>query len=315
MVNAGRIGFAFVPQTAPQAVDLTARAEKAGVDTVWTIMPAVGLDSMLIHAAAAMATERVKLGTAIVPAFPKHPLALAAQAMAMQQLAPDRLRLGIGTAHAYGMTDVYHFDFRKPLSQLREYLEVLRPFLQQGEVHFRGEFYEVDAQIPNPPGTPVLISALREPAFELAGRMTEGGLAWLCPPEYLRQVALPALQAGADAAGRARPPLIAHMPVVMTADRTVAHETAKRLLAGYAGLPFYARMFADSGHPVDENGRVTDGLLDILLVHGTPDQVAAKLQERLDGGMDEIYPSLLPHANQVAEENALLGVLGELARS
>lgn len=315
MSNRGRIGFAFVPQSTPQAVDLVARAERAGVDTIWTVMPAVGLDTLTVFAAAAMRTERIRLGTAIVPAFTRHPVGMADQVLALESLAPGRLRLGIGTAHARTMEQVFHFDFSKPLSWLREYTEVLQPLLHEGEVHFSGAFYAVDAQIPVKVATPIYHSALRAPAFEQAGEMTAGGLAWLCPPDYLRRVAIPALEAGARKAKRQRPPLIAHMPVVMTADRAAAYAAAKQQLSYYAAAPFYARMFADAGQPLDANGGITDGLLDILLVWGTPDEIARKLQERLDGGMDEIYPAMLPLADKEREEEMLLGVLGELARS
>jgi hypothetical protein len=74
-------------------------------------------------------------------------------------------------------------------------------------------------------------------------------------------------------------------------------------------------MFADAGHPLDGAGRITDGLLDDLLVYGPPDRVAEGLRARLDGGMDEIYPALLPLDDQRAEEDALLAVLGDLARA
>jgi alkanesulfonate monooxygenase SsuD/methylene tetrahydromethanopterin reductase-like flavin-dependent oxidoreductase (luciferase family) len=278
------------------------------------VMPAVGLDTLTIFAAAAVTTERIRLGTAIVPAFTRHPIAMADQVMALESFAPGRLRLGIGTAHARTMEAVFHFDFSRPLSWLREYTEVLLPLLHEGEVHFAGDFYQVDASIPAPTHTPIYHSALRSPAFELAGEMTAGGLAWLCPPEYLRRIALPALQAGADKAGRPRPPLIAHMPVVVTPDRDRAYAVARQQIGYYAAAPFYARMFADAGHPLDAEGRITDGLLDILLVYGTPDEIARKLQERLDGGMDEIYPSMFPLDDQVREEDILLGILGELAR-
>ncbi|MGI9252237.1 MAG: LLM class flavin-dependent oxidoreductase, partial [Thermomicrobiales bacterium] len=312
MSNRGRIGFAFVPQSGPQGVDLIARAERAGVDTAWMVMPAVGLDTLTIFAAAAIRTERIALGTAIVPAFTRHPVCMADQAMALETLAPGRLRLGIGTAHARTMENVFHFDFSRPLSWLREYTEVLLPLLHTGKVSFRGEFYAVDAEISAPTNTPIYHSALRTPAFELAGEMTAGGLAWLCPPDYLRRIALPALQAGADRAGRQRPPLIAHMPIVVTPDRDRAHAVAREQIGYYAAAPFYARMFADAGHPLDSAGRITDGLLDILLVYGTPDAIARKLQERLDGGMDEIYPSMFPLDDKVKEEDTLLGILGEL---
>ncbi len=309
-----RIGFAFVPQTPTQAVDLIGRADRAGVGTVWTVMGAVGLDTLTLFAAAAERTDRITFGTAIVPAFTRHPLGLVTQVVALEGLAPGRLRLGIGTAHARTMVDVFHLDFARPLARLREYVEILRPTLQRGEAHVHGEYYQADVVIPNAPGTPVLVSALRAPAYELAGELTDGAISWLCPPAYLHRVALPALAAGAAEAGRERPPLVAHVPVALSADRAAVYAAAKEQLAGYASAPFYARMFADAGHPLEADGRIADGLLDALLVHGAPDEIARGLRQRLAGGLDEIMVSLLPMANRALEEDALLELLAELGR-
>ncbi|MCC6315969.1 MAG: LLM class flavin-dependent oxidoreductase [Thermomicrobiales bacterium] len=313
MTNVGRVGFAFTPASSAQAVQLIGRAEDAGVESVWMVMSALAIDTLTLYGAAAVRTDRIRLGTSIVPAFTRHPLAMATQAMALEELAPQRLRLGIGSAHARTMEDVYHLDFRYPLTRLREYLEILRPVLQTGEAHFHGEYYSADAKIAHPTGTPVLISALRAPAFELAGELTDGGISWLCPPDYLRRVAKPALARGAERADRLTPPLIAHVPVMVADDRALAYERARELLAYYAAAPFYARMFADAGHPL-HGGAISDGLLDSLLVVGTPDTIEAALQERLDNGMDEIAVSLLPLADQHAEEGALLTLLAELSR-
>jgi len=311
-----RIGFAFVPQTPTQAVDLIARADRAGVQTVWTVMGAVGIDTPTLFAAAAMRTDRVAFGTAIVPAFTRHPLALVTQAVALEGLAPGRLRLGIGTAHARTMVDLFGFDFSRPLAQLREYVEIVRPLLHQGSVDVEGPFYTArNVSLPHAPGTPVLISALRAPAFELAGELTDGAISWLCPPAYLQRVAPPALTAGAERADRQPPPLVAHVPVILSTDRAAAYAAAKQQLASYAAAPFYARMFADAGHPLDAQGRITDGLLDALLLHGTPEEIARGLRQRLAGGLDEVMVSLLPLANRTLEEDALLELLGELGRA
>lgn len=310
-----RIGFAFFPRAPLVAVDTIVRAERAGVATAWMVMPATGIDTITLFAAAAERTERIRFGTAIVPAFTRHPLALAAQAVALEGLAPGRLRLGIGTAHARTMVAIYGFDFSRPLAQLREYLQILRPLLQQGAVDFAGAFYTArNASLPAPPGTPVPISALRAPAFELAGELADGALSWLCPPAYLQRVAPPALAAGAARAGRPAPPLIAHVPVALGADRGAVYAAAKQQLAYYAAAPFYARMFADAGHPLDANGGVTDGLLDELLVSGTAEQVAAGLRARLAAGFDELMVSLLPVGDQTLEEDALFEVLTAVER-
>src|SRR5262245_37286852 len=79
-----RIGVGFRPADARQSLDLIRRAEAAGVETIWTVMNALGRDTPTIFAAAAVQTSRIKLGTAIVPAFTRHPLALATQALTLE---------------------------------------------------------------------------------------------------------------------------------------------------------------------------------------------------------------------------------------
>jgi len=120
-----------------------------------------------------------------VPAFTRHPLSFVTQALALEELAPGRFDLGIGSAHARTMVDVYHVDFDRPLRRLIEYLRIVQPVLKTGSVHFEGEFYRADASFANAPGTPVPIAALRAPAFRVAGRLADGAMNWNCPPTYI----------------------------------------------------------------------------------------------------------------------------------
>lgn len=307
-----RIGFGFVPSDARHALDLIVRAEAAGVDTVWTVMPALGRDTPTLLAAAAMRTERIKLGTAIVPAFTRHPLGLATQTLTLEDLAPGRIRLGVGTSHQRSMIPVYGIPFDRPLARLREYVQVLRPVLHDGAVSFAGEFYQVEAKLPVTPKTPVLISALRENAFELAGELTDGAITWLCPIDYLVNVGKPALQRGAERAGRAAPSLVAHVLVAPRDDRDAVRAAARGMLTYYAGATFYQRMFAAAGFPVGTDNAVSDALIDALVVSGDEQAVIDGLLNRLERGPDELLVSLVPSDDPRADEDALFRALGSL---
>jgi alkanesulfonate monooxygenase SsuD/methylene tetrahydromethanopterin reductase-like flavin-dependent oxidoreductase (luciferase family) len=183
--NRDRVGIAIFPRSADSVVDLCVRAERANVNNAWVVMPAAALDTLNLLGAAAMKTERITLGTSIVPAFTRHPLIFVTQALALEELAPGRFDLGIGSAHARTMVDVYHVDFDRPLRRLIEYLRIVQPVLKTGSVHFEGEFYRADASFANAPGTPVPIAALRAPAFRVAGRLADGAMNWNCPPTYI----------------------------------------------------------------------------------------------------------------------------------
>ena len=93
-----RVGFNVRRGRAGRATELIQKAEAANVETAWMTMGALGSDTLTLYAATAVQTERIKLGTSIVPAFTRHPLAMATQALVLDDLAPGRLQLGIGAS-------------------------------------------------------------------------------------------------------------------------------------------------------------------------------------------------------------------------
>lgn len=307
-----RVGFNVRRGRASRAVELIEQAEAAGVETVWMTQSAVGADVPTIFAAAGARTSRVMLGTGIVPAFTRHPLALAGQALALDDIAPGRLRLGIGTSHGPSFAKPYGATFARPLDQLREYLIVLRSMLRDGHARFQGAFYTVDASWPATPGTPVLVSALRENAWELAGELSDGGISWLCPVDYLLHSAKPALQRGAARAERPAPPLIAHVPVAFGTDRAATRAAAREQIGFYTRLPFYARMFADAGYPLGPQGEYSDALLDHLVMIGDEAALADQMRALLASGIDELLVMLIHGADQPGEEQRLLALIGGL---
>jgi len=301
-----------VPSDARSALATIQRAEAAGVETVWVVMRATGRDTPTLYAAAAMTTRRITLGTAIVPAFTRHPLALVTQYLTLEDLAPGRFRLGIGPSHQRTMIPVYGLEFSHPLSQLREYVQVLRPALQTGSVTFQGEYYRVQADFGTAPKTPVLISTLRAHAFKLAGELTDGAITWLCPVDYILSVGKPALMRGAEKAGRKAPPIVAHVLVSPRTDREAVRRDARTLLTYYGGATFYRRMFADAGFPLNPDNTPTDALIDELVVSGDASAIAGALRARLDRGLDELVVSLVPSDDPARDEAAVLDIIGTL---
>ena len=308
--NRERVGFNVRRGRAGRAIDLIKQADEAGVSTVWMTMGATSSDTPTLFAAAAVQTTQVTFGTGIVPAFSRHPLALASQALVLDDLAPGRLKLGIGTSHRPTIEGMYHLPFEQPLAQLREYVQVLTAILHEGEVSFQGEHYAANARFPGKLDVPVMVSALRENAFEMAGELTDGAISWLCPVHFLKTVAMPAMERGAQRAGRERPPLVAHVSVSLQTDREAVRASARKELGIYAGAPFYQRMFADAGYPIGPNREYSDELLDHLIMIGDEDAIGEQLQALLDDGIDELLVMLIPGKDQMAEEQRLLRILG-----
>lgn len=289
-------------------------ADRAGIATAWSTSGGLSPDPLTVFAAAAGQTERVKLGTSIVPIYPRDPVALASQALVLAALAPGRLRLGIGTSHRASIEGIHGIPMGKPLSHLREYLIALRGMLWDGNVDLDGEFYRIHAALPQgmtPPKIPVPIAALRENAYRLAGELADGAISWVTPVPFLVNRALPALRLGAAGASRPTPPLIGHVPVAVSTDRAAVLAAGRKQLGFYARAPFYQRMFADAGYQVGEDGTDTDVMIEDIVVSGTPDAIRQRLEAIQAKGIDELLISQIVVSDEASERATLLKVLGE----
>jgi alkanesulfonate monooxygenase SsuD/methylene tetrahydromethanopterin reductase-like flavin-dependent oxidoreductase (luciferase family) len=150
------VGFVMGNLNAAAVIEEIVAAEAAGIRQIWKNQ--ADLDTLTIFAAAATKTSAVRLGTAIVQTYPRHPLALAQQVLALNDIAPGRLRLGIGPSHSSNIEDIFGLPQRKPLVHLREYVEVLRAVLWEGKVNHHGEFFNVVVTSPNSARLPILVS-------------------------------------------------------------------------------------------------------------------------------------------------------------
>ncbi len=304
------VGVAIQAFDAHDFVTQVRQAEMSGVPVAWTtIGGASGADPLTVFAAALTATERIRLGTAIVPTWPRHPVVIAQQAQALEQLAPGRLRLGIGPSHEPTMVRNFGVHWEAPLTQLREYLTVIRTLTTAGSVDFEGKHVTARATFRNPRAVELLASALRPRSFETCGELADGAISWMCPASYLVREALPAIERGSDRVGRPAPPLIAHVPVMVSEDREAVRALARRQLGNYGSVPFYLAMFHAAGFP-DAGSGYSDAMLDDLIVSGTEEQVAARFAQMIDDGCGEIlaHPLLDPADREGSIERAFHAV-------
>jgi F420-dependent oxidoreductase-like protein len=307
-----RVGLVIEARDVTTAITRIREAEQAGVQQVWMIQSVGMLDNLTLFAAAAAHTTQIRLGTSIVPIYPRHPLVMAQQAATINALAPGRLRLGVGTSHRHLMENMYGLTMSSPLAYLREYVEVMRQVLWEGRVDKQGTFFKVVASFPRPAQIPLLISALGEKAFGLAGEIADGAISWVCPVPYLLDKALPALRAGAQAQHRPAPPLVAHIPVAMSIDEAAVEGAAMKRISYYTKAPFYAHMFAEAGFPIAADGSSIASLVKALVVAGDQSQVEKRLRELIASGLDELLLMLVPVADEAREREQLLQVIGSL---
>jgi alkanesulfonate monooxygenase SsuD/methylene tetrahydromethanopterin reductase-like flavin-dependent oxidoreductase (luciferase family) len=291
------------------------KAEESGISAAWLITGGTQPDGLTMLSAAASKTQRIMLGTSITPTFPRHPLTLVQQAQVIAELAPGRFRLGIGTGGQSWIESVYRMEYRAPLKQLREHIRITKELLQTGEVDYEGRYFQAHARIPAPIDLPVMASALGPKAFEMCGAEADGAISWVCPRVYLREVALPAINAGAERAGRQAPPLIAHALVCVHESLPEVADGVREQFAYYIALPPYQRVFTWVGFPESIEGIWSDAMVDAVALHGNESQVAEQIKELFSSGVGEVYVSVVTAgSDRAASRDRTMRFLGREAQ-
>jgi alkanesulfonate monooxygenase SsuD/methylene tetrahydromethanopterin reductase-like flavin-dependent oxidoreductase (luciferase family) len=239
---------------------------------VW-VTHGLGRDSFVVLAAYAAATTRVGLGNGVVPIYPRHPVAMAQAASTLNEVSRGRFRLGIGVSHKSAMEAMLGLSLVEPLAVMREYVAVLRGALGAGS-EFAGRHYRVrwSLALPKrPPAPPIYLAALSVKMCELAGEVADGAVLWLCPPAYVRDVAVPAIERGRRRAGKplAGFEIVAAVPLAVTDDRAAAMTAFRAELKRYVEQPFYRTMMQAAGlseavAAFDRTGEVPETLAEAL---------------------------------------------------
>jgi len=222
--------------------------EAKGLATFW--LPNIfGLDAIATLAIVGRETERIELGSAVVPTYPRHPVAMAQQALTAGAAASGRFTLGIGLSHKIVIEDLMGLSYAKPLRHMREYLTVLGDLLAGRPAKLEGEAYRVNLglQVPGARPVPVLVAALGEQMLRLAGRLADGTILWMTGPKTIEAHVAPALFGAAREAGRPQPRIVANLPVALTNRPDEAREWVAKNFAIYGSLPSYRAMLDREG--------------------------------------------------------------------
>ena len=271
-------------------------------------------DPFLPLALAARDTERVQLTTAVAIAFARNPMVCAYQANDLQLISRGRFVLGLGTQIRPHIERRFSETWSHPLARIREYVRAVRAIFRcwhDGEqLAFRGRFYTHTLMTPflspgpNPYGSPpILLAGFGPDMVAAAGAVADG---WIVHPlhsrDYVSAIALPALRRGLDRAGRERASFTISCQTIVMLGRTDeeiarARRNARAQIAFYGSTPAYRVLLDHHGwgdlqplwNRMSKEGRwgemidlVTDEMLDVVGVSGTPAAVAARLRARND---------------------------------
>lgn len=293
-------------------------AEAEGWDGLWVTETAH--DPFLTLGAAAPATDRMVLGTAIAVAFARNPMTVAVTANDLQEVSGGRFVLGLGTQVAAHIVKRFSMPWSRPADRMREYVAALRAIWEawntESRLDFRGDFYQHTlmtpnfAPSPNPFGPPaVYVAAVGPRMTEVAAETADGLLTHAFTTErFFREVTLPAVDAGLARSGRARSDLtVCGGALVVTGHDDAGIEISKAetraRIAFYASTPAYrpvldlhgwgdvqaeARRLTQEGRWESLPDLVDDEMLHTFAVVGTPAEVAIKIRRRVGDSVDRL---------------------------
>ncbi len=226
------------------------------------------------------------MGTAVVPTFPIHPLALAKHALTAQIACGGRLTLGVGLSHRPIIEDVMGLSYDEPARHMDEYLSVLRPLLDEGKVDFAGRFFNVKAQfqVPGAIHVPVVIAALAPMMLRIAGEQADGTFTWMAGPKTLESHVVPRINKAAESTERPPPRVCVGMPLAVTDNPHEAREQAAKTYQRYGELVNYRRMLDLEG---------VEGPSEVALI-GNEAEVEEQLQAYAAAGATDFLASIFP---------------------
>ena len=304
--------------TVPFAGPLHAQADRyrdlveLGYTDDWTA-EADGHDGLTPLALASVWAPELRLGTAILPAFTRGPALLAQGAAALASAAPGRFVLGLGTSSNVIVERWNGIDFGAPYARVRDVVRFLGEAFTGEKVTATYETFDVRGfRLASPPveAPPIVVAALREGMLRLAGRESDGAVVnWLSVDDARTVTAI--VRDAAAGAGRPGPEVVARLFVCPSTDSEAVVAQAKRLVAAYVNVPVYRAFHEwlgrtealgehwerwDAGDRAGSLEAMPDGVVDELLIHGTPDECRAHVQRYVDAGVTTPVLSVVPLA-------------------
>ncbi len=278
-----------------------------GYTDIWSA-EADAHDAFTPLALASVWEPRLRLGTAIVPAYTRSPACLAQSVASMADAAPGRFAVGLGTSSNIIVERWNGIPFVEPYKKVRDVLRFLRDCLGGEKVTasydtFVIQGFRLGVKPEQPP--PILLAALREGMLRLAGREADGAITnWLSAEDC-------ATVAGVlrDAAGGAERELVARIFVCPSENAEQVRAGARMVIAAYLNVPVYAEFHRwlgrgpelqdmwdawAAGDRKTAAAAIPDSVVDDLVVHGSVESCRAQIQRYFDNGITTSSLAILP---------------------
>ena len=291
-----------LPHRSPEPIDMAAvrrvatRAEQLGFSDLWvtenTLDHVTCFDPVVILTYAAAVTSKIRLGCSVVVLQIHSPLMVAHQWACLDYASGGRaiLGVGIGRDHHYRQFEVSQ---EGRVSRFREELDIIRALWSEENVTYHGRFYHLDGEMMQPKPVqqplPVWMGVGHPDAVRRAGRLADGWMGSGGSRLADFQASVPILKEALAKAGRDPENFPISKRIFMAVDERP--EVARRELL---------RWFTDVYH--NPPG------VDVCGIHGTPEQVRARLEEVVAMGANHLL--LNPVSNYAEQVEALAEVVG-----
>ena len=265
-------------------------AETAGFASFFIPQIPGYLDAMTAIALMGAATQRIEIGTAVVPVQTRHPLVMAQQALTTQIVCGGRFTLGLGASHHWIVTEQLGLPYDRPAHLVRDYLSVFQAAVSKGPGHVDvdTESFRVHSPIDvsDPGPMPVLVAALAPVMLRLAGEMADGTILWMADERAVSEHVAPRLGQAAASAVRNEPRIVACVPVALCrpGDVDAARDHANQMLGHAEASPNYVRLL--------EHGDAND--VGDCMAAGTEEDIVTRLQRYRDAGVTDLAARVVP---------------------
>lgn len=303
--------------TAAHAAAWARAAERVGLGSVWIIEDYFHPGAFALAGAAGAVTERIVIGLGVVNPYTRHPALLAMETAALAGIAPGRVVLGLGSSNRRWIEEQMAIPFKTPLNAVRECVEIVRRLLGGERVTFKGDSFSLDGvalEATPTQAVPIFLGVKGPKALATAGEIADGvHCSVLASAAHVRRVRQTTGGRGA---------VISYVVMAVDADGGQARQAVKPVLARYLGVLHGQSILEDAGlgpartqpfrdallRGTSAASLVSDELVEMLAVAGTPDDCRRGLRRFAEAGLDTAV-AVIPGELDMTEQIARVGEL------
>ena len=281
-----------------QILDCASHLSKYHPDTIW-IPETWGMENFSMLSMVSQKVNSPKIGSSIINIYSRSPSLMAMGAATVDTISNGRLVLGLGTSSMPIVEDFHGMKFEKPVSRMREYVEIIRLVLSGNQVNYDGNFFKLKNFSllikPLRNSIPIYLAAVNQKMVELTWEIADGVIFYLRPISELKNT-IEKMQ------NKKKIDVSCQLITCVSKDSQKAIDHAKKTLSFYISVgEIYRNFLAKNGfqneteeifQEFEKSGLehvhefVSDSMIESLTICGNPQECLTKLKKFKDTGLD-----------------------------